>query len=241
MSQQINLYEARLRPSHQLFTGRNVGLVALVLLVLMAALVFWTRFDSDRKLTAAAAVKQELTATQEKLAGLQKLLADRKVSPALLNEQEAIRTVLAQKQEIMALLESGRLGRTTGFSGLMDGFARQTKKDLWLTGFNVTMGGSEIEIRGRMLDPALLPSYVRALSEEPVFKGQRFAALEMKEFEPTEQAAAGGATASPPAAAKAGTENAAASASVPTPMPRFVEFVLRSEHGADAASGEVKP
>ena len=238
MSQQINLYEARLRPSHQLFTGRNVGLVALVLLVLMAALAFWTRFDSDRKLTAAATVQKELTTTQEKLAGLQKLLADRKVSPALLGEQEAIRAVLAQKQEIMALLESGQLGRTTGFSGLMEGFARQTKKDLWLTGFNVTMGGSEIEIRGRMLDPALLPAYVRALSEEPVFQGQRFAALEMKEIEPAEPPTAG-----TPAAAKVGLDNSAASVSMPMSMPRFVEFVLRSEHGVstDAARGEVKP
>ena len=237
MSQQINLYEARLRPSHQLFTGRNVGIGALVLLVLMVALAFWTRIESDRKLTAAAAVKKDLATTQGKLAEFQKLLADRKVSPALLDEQEAIRAVLAQKQEITALLESGRLGRTTGFSGLMEGFARQAKKDLWLTGFNVTMGGSEIEIHGRMLDPALLPAYVRALSEEPVFQGQRFAALEMKEVEPAEPPAGA------PAAAKAGEEDQAASVPVPTPMPRFVEFVLRSEHGAgaDVARREVKP
>jgi hypothetical protein len=34
-----------------------------------------------------------------------------------------------------------------------------------------------MEIRGRTLDPALLPEYIRRLNAEPAFRGHRFAAL----------------------------------------------------------------
>ena len=110
----------------------------------------------------------------------------------------------------------------------MAGFARQTQPDLWLTGFAVTDGGEGIEIRGRLLDPAKLPVYMQRLRSEPVFAGRRFAALEMKGVDPVEPKDV--AVNSPAAAGE--------SLSVPElKLPRFVEFVLRSEKmiGADTA------
>jgi hypothetical protein len=64
---------------------------------------------------------------------------------------------------------------------------------------------------------------VQRLSSEPVFKGRRFAALEMRDVEPEEQKpdSAG--------AVKAGTPGTQI---LPTPrLPRYVEFALRSENG----------
>ena len=49
MSQQINLYEERLRPRRELATGRNLGLGVLAVLVVMSALVFWTRLEAEQK------------------------------------------------------------------------------------------------------------------------------------------------------------------------------------------------
>jgi hypothetical protein len=89
-------------------------------------------------------------------------------------------------REVIEVLDSGMLGNTDGFSGLMTGFARQSQTDLWLTGFRVT-GNGEIEIQGRLLDPAKLPVYVQRLSSEPVFQGRHFAALEMRGVDPEEQ------------------------------------------------------
>ena len=150
----------------------------------MTTLSIWAKTEAKRKTEAAASVQKELASAQEKLTELSKILAGRKVSPALVSESESIKAVLAQRQEIMTLLESGKLGTTSGFSELMIGFARQTTSDLWITGFTVTMGGEEIEIHGRLFDPAKLPAYVRGLSSERVFQGRRFAALEMKDIEP---------------------------------------------------------
>ena len=229
MSQQINLYEARLRPRHEVVTARNVGVCTLIVIALVTAFGVWAQLDARRKTESAGVVQKQLAAEQEKLGELAKVMAERKVSSALISERDGLKAVLAQRQEIMAILDSGRLGNTTGFSGVMTGFARQTPLDLWLTGFSVTLGGEAIEIHGRSLDPAKLPVYVQSLSSEPVFRGRRFAALDMRDVDPESPTAnQTGSPATNPPAPKAADNGAQP---VPTgKLPHFVEFVLRSDN-----------
>lgn len=234
MSQQINLYEPRLRPRHELATARNLGVVALLLVLLMTALAWWVRADAERKSEAAEMAGKTQGEAQENLVVLSKQLAERKVSPALTREIELAKATLAERQAIVDALDSGKLGNVSGFSAFMSGFARQAQSDLWLTGFSINQGGEEIEIRGRALDPARLTAYVQGLSGEPVFKGRRFAALEMRDVVPE------ALPPDQPGAAKATTAGAAP----PFKLPRFSEFVLRSENasGADGlARSGVKP
>lgn len=236
MSQQINLYEDRLRPRHELATARNLTVCTAFVLVLVAALAWWTNFDAKRKTVVAASVQTQLAEEQKKLTELAKVMAERKVSPALVSERDSLKAVLAQRQEVMTVLDSGQLGNTAGFSAVMTGFARQTLTDLWLTGFSVRMGGEGIEIHGRLFDPAKLPAYVKSLSAEPVFQGRRFAALEMRDVEPDEQPVA------VPPVGKVGTDNGAVQAQ-PLKQPRFVEFILRSENmlATDSSGKGAKP
>ena len=236
MSQQINLYEERLRPKFSLATARNFGICVSALLCVMTALSLWTRFDANRKGEASSVVQKQLAGDQEKLTALTQLAAQRKISPALAADLENAKATLAVRNDVMTVLESGKLGNTSGFSAFMSGFARQGQTDLWLTGFQVAAGGDEIEIRGRLLDPARLPAYVQRLSSEPVFQGRRIAALEMQGVDPEE-----------PSADQQGapkiTDKGVAAQALPR-LPRFVEFVLRSENMVSVESatrGGVKP
>ncbi|WP_301100633.1 hypothetical protein [Propionivibrio sp.] len=222
MSQQINLYEARLRPRHELAVARNLGICTLLVLVLMTALAQWASFEAKQKGEASALSQQRLRDEQEKLKVLTQKVAQRRVSPALVADLDSAKAKLAVSTELIGILDSGTLGNTSGFAALMNGFARQSASDVWLTGFVVTQGGVEIEIRGRLLDPTKLPAYVQRLSSEPVFQGRRFAALEVQGVDPDEQKAdQPGVTKVPEA--KGGAQSAVRS-------PRFVEFVLRSEN-----------
>ncbi len=223
MSQQINLYEARLRPRHELATGRNVSIVLGVLLLLVVVSAVFARYEAERVSNEFAKLRSEVTVTQEKVAGLAKALSERKISPALQMELDNTRELLASRKELMALLDSGQLGNSTGFYAVMAGFAKQTSSDLWLTGFSISSGGREIEIRGRLLDSTRLPGYVQRLSDEPVFQGRGFAALDMQSVDPD------------PVGVKPETPGAAAQALAPR-LPRYVEFVLRSENAGEAAA-----
>ena len=225
-SQQINLYEERLRPRRELPVARNLAIATLLVIVLMTAASLWARSGAQSKAEALAVLQKQLSSEQAQLAELSKTIAGRKVSSALAVELEAARAALAVRNEVIAVLDSGSLGNTSGFSAIMQGFARRSQPDLWLTGFSVSAGGEEIEIRGRLLDPARLPAYMQGLRSEPVFAGRRFAALEMKGVDPVELKAE--AVGSPVPAVDSSAEE--------TKLPRFVEFVLRSEKvaGADA-------
>ncbi len=70
MSQQINLYEERLRPRLELATGRNLAVAALALVLVMAGWSLWEGAQADRKATAAAALSQEVGSAQEKMKAL---------------------------------------------------------------------------------------------------------------------------------------------------------------------------
>ena len=227
-SQQINLYEARLRPRHELPVARNLAMATLLVLALLTGGALWVRSGAQSKAEALALLQKQLASEQAQLAELSKSIAGRRVSSVLAAELETARAALALRNEVVAVLDSGSLGNTSGFSAIMQGFARRSQPDLWLTGFSVSSGGEEIEIRGRLLDPARLPAYMQGLRSEPVFAGRRFAALEMKGVDPLEPKAESAAS-SPAPAADSSVEEAK--------LPRFVEFVLRSEKvaGADAA------
>lgn len=227
MSQQINLYEARLRPSRDLLTGRRLGVALGLLLVVIVAAGALARVAAERSEAELRGVQAELTASQEKVAALAKTLSASKVSTRLQAQINDTRTPLVARQAVMTLLDSGQLGNREGFSSILSGFSRQTSNDLWLTGFSVSLGGQEIEIRGRSLDAAVLPSYIQRLAAESAFKGRRFAALDMRRVDPAQDKPAEGAAPTPVAAA--------------TPaLPRHVEFVLRSAGLAEAAAGGKK-
>ncbi len=225
MSQQINLYEERLRPRLELATARNVAAAALATLLLVAAMASWTAIDAKRKVATAAQSLQALQAAQEQLKAAAQKASERKVSPGLQNELSAAKAKLQAGQDVIGALEHGRLAESGQFSDFMQGFAKQAQSDLWLTGFRITDGGQEIEIRGRTLDAARVPAYVQRLDAIPVFQGRRFAALDMRGVEET-------------------ADNAPAASSVPDgkevaakpKLPPYVEFALRSEHvGQDEA------
>lgn len=215
MSQQINLYEARLRPRHELATARNLAVATLIVLLAMAALALWIRAETERKVQVAAVLQAQVVEAQSRLTEVAKAVAQRQVTPALANEIEVARTMLGARREVLAVLDSGPLGNTAGFSDVMTGFAHLAQNDLWLTGFALSGGGEDIELRGRLLDPVKLPPYIQRLSEEPVFAGRRFAALEMRDVRPV---ARDPETAVQPEAQP-----------ISPVLPAFTEFVLRSE------------
>lgn len=228
MTQQINLYDPRLRPRRELATARNLGLGAVALLVLTTALALYLSGEAARTTAAHTALQAEVQAEQERVQALTKVNAERRVSPDLAAEMVNTKALLATREAVMEVLDSGRLGNVSGFSETMYGFARLASSDVWLTGFSLSAGGENIEIRGRMLDPAKLPAYVQRLSKEAVFHGRRFAALDMRSVEPELPA--------PESAAAAGAVVPVASTQ-PAALSRFVEFVLRSENMVPTTGG----
>ena len=229
MSQQINLYEARLRPRRLVLTGRRLAGALCVVLAVLAGLAGMVRWQASGLSAEVEHLLDESKSLQEGLAALTQQMKERRIPTALQAELDSARVMLGVRKEVVGLLDAGKLGNTNGFSGVFNGFSRQASSDLWLSGFSIGQGGLEIELRGKLFDAGKLPLYVQRLSQDPAFQGRRFAALTIDTVEPPVDAKTDGSAVSAKAAQPA-----------PLKLPRHVEFVLRSELGGETKPVEVR-
>jgi hypothetical protein len=170
MSQQINLYNPQFEHQTQIFTPRALagalGALCLALLALAAV-------DEVR----VARLQGEADAGARRVAQAEKRLAEATVAypprardahlAAELQDADAEHAAL---QRVRERIERGELGDTHGYAEDFRALARQSVDGLWLTG--VTIAGSDIGVRGRALDPALVPGYLTRLRNEPVLQGK---------------------------------------------------------------------
>jgi hypothetical protein len=212
MSRQINLYHERFRKKREWLTLANVATAGGVLALALAVAGAWAWREAAVRGAEAAAAEARLKTVKEQFDAQSQAAASRKPNVQLAAEMANAEIVLQRREQIARLLEGGAIGNTGGFSDYLRGLARQAPAGLWLTGFTIGSGGNDMEIRGRMLDGALLPDYIHRLGSEKAFQGRSFAALTLNRPDArTTPAAAAPAAAVPPA---------------PTLSPRHVDFVL---------------
>jgi hypothetical protein len=196
MSRHINLYDPALLRQREWFTAANLSAVAAMLLVIVVAWGAWVRSQAADLEAQAAALGVEVKSLQEQSVVIGGQLAGRKPDPKLERELVALRGRLGTRSQIAEKLSEGLAPQSGGYADYLRGLARQTPSGLWLTGFSVGAGGQGMEIRGRTLDPALLPEYIRRLNAEKAFQGRSFAALQVS-VAPVVPVAAGAAATAP--------------------------------------------
>lgn len=210
MSQQINLLLPALRPRFDWLALPLVAGAALAGLVLISTLAMLGLGQAASLKASEAEIRSQLAAAQQQVQALGQSLAARQGDTTLDRQISEARLALVQRQEVLAVIARGDVTQGNAYSGLLQGFSRQTVEGVWLVGFG--FAGKEIEIRGRLLDPALLPTYINRLNNEPAFAGRRFAALDMKGFDPADE--------------KRSDSPSPAATKVPA---RYTEFALRTE------------
>jgi hypothetical protein len=206
MSQNINLLGPAFRRQRRVLTLATV--VQCFGITLAAMLAYHLMLQHE-----ASGVAAELR-TVEGLLGSQRNYVEKlkgkpiaaKPDAQLEAEVGRLEGELKTAREAMETLQGGGLGNQQGFAEYLRAFSRQSLNGLWLTGFSIA-GNGEIEIRGRVLSPDLVPSYIQRLNREQVLAGRSFARLEMSRPKPE------------PTAAK---DKGAATAA----LPRYLDFSL---------------
>ena len=232
MSQQINLFNPLFRKQRPAFSVPQLFLaMALVLAALLPYYGYLVVHGDSLKRQSAALAKQLETGTAE-LGRLNREVAQRGKNRALEQEIAQAEAQIRGRREAMALLESGELGDTAGYSGYLRAYARQIPDGVWLTGFSIAGAGKQMTLDGGALRPELVPQYLQRLNREPVMRGRTFAALELRQPKAAEVADKG--------AAEKGTADKAASAkpAAPTKPAAYIEFSLSSRSASKEAGQE---
>lgn len=215
MSQNINLFNPAFRKQRRVVT---LATVVQVLGITLAALAgyHYTLLQQANGLTEELRSADGLLKSQR---GYVDRLKDKSAAPKVEVQLESdiarLETELKLARDSMEALKSGGFGSQQGFAEYLRAFSRQSVNGLWLTGFTIS-GAGDFEIRGRVVSPDLVPSYIQRLNREQVLAGRSIARLEMTRPAPA-------------AAADKGKD-----AKKAPPTPRFLEFSLATSEAVKA-------
>ena len=175
MSQQINLFDARLRPEKRHFSAATLALALAAVLGLALAveqLYAW----QNRKLQASLAqTDARVSQLREQVVGFARQFGAQGSSSALADEIARLEAELRLRRSVLAGMQSGA-GSAEGFSPYLAALARQTTSGVWLPGIEI---GGDLVIRGRALDSELVPAYIGRLNREESFAGRAVNELRM--------------------------------------------------------------
>jgi hypothetical protein len=82
-------------------------------------------------------------------------------------------------RRVADVIEHGDLGNTRGYAEYFRALARQSVDGLWLTGVTIGGAGTDIGVRGRALDAALVPGYLARLRNEQVLQGKPVGSMQI--------------------------------------------------------------
>lgn len=224
MTQQINLLNPIFRKQRFSFTSATAMLYGVAIAAALTALVAVYEDYRLRALYAQArAVEGTLKEVRTRHDQLTAEQSARKPDPRFAARIAQLDARLKNRQDIIEALQGGLVGTADGFSVYMRVLSRQSINGLWLTGFDITAGGSELTLSGRALSADLVPAYLKRLNQEKPLQGRQFATIRI------DQSAAGRAA----AIADPGAKDAKA----PPALPPYLEFMISSgDLGAGAQS-----
>ena len=199
MSQQINLFNPAFQPQKHVLSAAQLALAAGIVVVGIGAATLVGSMRTAELQQQANAGAVALDKRQTRLASVNLEFAPRQKDAGVDVQILDVDRQLAAMRHISGALARGELGDTNGFAGYFKALARQSMQGLWLTGVTVGAGGAQIGIRGRAVDPAMVPGYLNRLTSEPLMQGKSFNSLQIGEAAPLPVAGADGQAATRPA------------------------------------------
>jgi Tfp pilus assembly protein PilN len=190
LSQQINLFNPIfLREKRQfsaLAMAQALGVVTLGALAMYAYEVRQNRVLAD----VLAQTDKELEARREQMSRFGKEFSAQGASRALSAELSAAESRLATRRALLEEVKTGVGGDMYGYSRYLTALARQATPGVWITGVEIGGKANMLTLKGRALDSAHVPAYIRALNREAPIAGRRVEELRLTAKEAAKTAGA---------------------------------------------------
>jgi len=180
VSQQINLFNPIFLKQKKYFSAVTMAQALGLIVVGAGVMAVYANMQLAGLRPQADAVTAQLEAAKAQLALVNAGHGARKKDSALDAEVRQTEANVVALQRVTHLLRQGEIGNANGYSDYMRAFSRQIVTGVWLTGFSIGAGGSDITLAGRALRPELVPAYLSRLSNEPTMRGRSFGVMEMQ-------------------------------------------------------------
>lgn len=177
--QQINLYQGARRrrpPVHAL----QIAAAGLLVVLALAALSIYRWSQVVALEEEAGALAAERDTLEDRVADLTVQVQAVRDDTADGDEFERLQAELAAKRRLLDYLKTGPLAGRDGFSAHLEGLARRTVDDLWLSTIEISQGGSRLRFQGQALAPERVPELIAELGREEAYAGHSFRRLEIR-------------------------------------------------------------
>lgn len=177
-TQDINLYRLVLstRPQKRLTQLWRVGFAGASALAVAYCLMLTA--DVALKHWSLKKVSEQYTQMSHKLTVLKsQMVAPDKGDPTATFDvlSERLQRAMRERQTLEQVIAKPG----PGFSATFVALARQHLQGLWLTSIERGAGIESLQVKGRAIDPALVPKFVRKLAGESVLQGASFQLLKI--------------------------------------------------------------
>lgn len=221
MAQQVNLCSPILLTQKKYFSAATMAASVGVFVVLGAALAGAWTWNLQR---AAAEYQATMKSQATEMASLKAALERNKSAaqapdPALVQQLEAQRQLLAQRRKLQDALQAGALQADNAPSHRLRFLADSTPAPVWITG--VLLATDKFQVSGFTLEPEALNAWVARMATQPLLQGLQLTDVQVQNVR--------SASAGAPAPAASGAGAASASRNV-------WSFVLGSTRPAAAAA-----
>jgi hypothetical protein len=218
MSQQINLFNPAFQPQKKIFSANAMAAALGVLVLGLVGTGVYAKVRVMRLETQVAQGEQNVQAAQKRLEAAAAEFAPRTKDSRLEAEVADAQAEHDALQRVADVIRRGDLGNTEGYAEYFRALARQSVDGLWLTGVTIAGAGTEIGVRGRALDPALVPGYLARLRNERVLQGKPVGSMQIGQATTVKvRGADGKETEAPAPYVEFSLQSAAASASPDAP------------------------
>jgi len=197
MPQQINLCTPIFLTQKRYFSAQTMAQALGVFVALGGVLsAYW----SWTLTTLGEGYQQTAASNQREIARLQAAIKLNKenaapADAALVQELQARRAELEQREQLLAELKRGLLREGYGHAARLQLVARTIPSQVWVTALRADE--QRLELSGYTLEPAALNGWMERLAQSPLLEGQQLRAVKV------ERVAADGKGAKPPELARA--------------------------------------
>lgn len=177
----INLLQAELYPQQALLTLNKVAMVWLALLLIMASWAFMTQLSFSQSASKHQALLQIKNQKQALSEQLEKQLADKKVSPALLTKFDEMKHVLSRKKALFAKLTDSDQTFSGGFVMAMNDLSSMHNQGISIQ--TITINGQGMKFTGLAKKPQHVPAWLNGFEKSRLLSGKGFANFELAKNE----------------------------------------------------------
>ncbi len=177
MNRNINLYDPALRIRRDPLAFEAAAWMVAATLALVVLGAVGVRWSVSRIEPLAAAATKERDEQQSAAQAFAAKIASNKPDAKLTVRVADAQRTLLQRRAALATLNGNTPDQEGGFSNRLSALARQSVDGLWLTG--MVLRQNDVQLKGRTLQPSLIPVYVQRLDREPSLQGHAFKALDV--------------------------------------------------------------